>query len=206
MDIEGNRRGSRRRRDMIRRDVSCLSNDLFSSIYSLVCLFFSLNISYNLSLSKLLQVYLLLCKHKKRALAVVFVLLETISLVVDVFGQSSRSILLAAFLLSAFGFVLTILSCMLERTRVHAEKQLGVVEISFSVVQLIATFLAVLGIKINNNYTTQVLLLIFAIIAAVFIFRKDENILGSLRPTNENENELQENENESELQLMEVWM
>ncbi|KAJ0014190.1 hypothetical protein Pint_19641 [Pistacia integerrima] len=113
---------------------------------------------------------------------------------------------------------MTILTCMLQRTRVHAEKQLGVLEIGFSVVQLIATFLAVLGIKINNNYTTQVLLLVFAIIAAVFIFRKDENIRGSSRLRNEYENELlssdnglQVNENdllvdENELQLMEVWM
>ncbi|KAJ0111418.1 hypothetical protein Patl1_02894 [Pistacia atlantica] len=104
-------------------------------------------------------------------------MLETILLVL--FGQSRWSIHLAAFLLSLFGFGMTILTCMLERTRVHAEKQLGVVEIGFSVVQLIATFLPVLCINIVNNYTTPVLLLVFAIIAAVFTFTKDENVLCS---------------------------
>ncbi|KAJ0099054.1 hypothetical protein Patl1_20387 [Pistacia atlantica] len=116
MDIEGNRRGSRRRRDVFWSDISCFSTDLFSSISSLVC-----------------QGYELLCEHKQRALAVFFVMLETISLVLDVFGQSRRTILLAAFLLSVLGFVMTIFTCILERTKVHAEKQLGVVEIGFSV-------------------------------------------------------------------------
>ncbi|KAJ0080406.1 hypothetical protein Patl1_22357 [Pistacia atlantica] len=192
MDIEGNRHGIRRSRNVIWRHRSRLSNDLdlFSSICSLVCLGCEL-----------------LCERKQRALAVFFVMLEIISLLLDVFGQSRRSILLAAFLLSVLGFAITILTCMLERPRVHAEKQLGVVEIGFSVVQLIATFLAVLGIKINNSYTAQVLLLVFAIVAAVFIFRKDENIIGSSRLGNEYENELQVNENEllvdeNELELM----
>ncbi|KAJ0013246.1 hypothetical protein Pint_19643 [Pistacia integerrima] len=201
MDIEGNRHGIRRRRNVIWRHRSRLSNDLdlFPSICFLVCLGCEL-----------------LCERKQRALAVFFVMLEIISLLLDVFGQSRRSILLAAFLLSVLGFAITILTCMLERPRVHAEKQLGVVEIGFSVVQLIATFLAVLRIKISNSYTAQVLLLVFAIVAAVFIFRKDENIIGSLTPTNEYENELQVNENEllvdenelrvdeNELQLMEI--
>ncbi|KAJ0098294.1 hypothetical protein Patl1_22194 [Pistacia atlantica] len=153
MDVEGKRRGRRRRRDVIWSYASCFSTDLFSSIGSLVC-----------------QGYELLCERKKRALAVFFVMLEIISLVLDVFGQSRRCILLAEILLSVFGFVMTILTCMLERTRVHAEKQLGVVEICFSVVQLIATFLPVLGFKINNNYEAPVLLLVFAIINAVFTF------------------------------------
>ncbi|KAJ0098370.1 hypothetical protein Patl1_22207 [Pistacia atlantica] len=173
MDIEGKKRG-RRRRDVIWSDISCFSTDFFSSISSLVC-----------------QGSELLCERKKRALAVFFVMLEIISLVLDVFGQNRRSILLAEILLSVFGFVMTILSCMLERTRVHAEKQLGVVEICFSVVQLIATFLPVLGFKINNNFEAPVLLLAFAIINAVFTFIKDENILGALSLTNEYENKLQ---------------
>ncbi|KAJ0043933.1 hypothetical protein Pint_19244 [Pistacia integerrima] len=99
---------------------------------------------------------------------------------------------------------MTILTCVLESTRVHAEKQLGVVEIGFSVVQLIATFVAFLGIKINNNYTTPVLLLVFAVIAAVFTFIKDEKILGSFSRTNEYENE--HLANEKAIPLIEVWM
>ncbi|KAJ0098297.1 hypothetical protein Patl1_22190 [Pistacia atlantica] len=185
-DIEGNRSGSRRRLDVIWSDISCFSTGLLSPISSLVC-----------------QGYKLLCA-RKRALAVFFVLLETISLVLDVYGQSNRSIILVAFLLSVLGFSVTILTCVLESTRVHAEKQLGVVEIGFSVVQLIATFVAFLGIKINNNYTTPVLLLVFAVIAAVFTFIKDEKILGSFSRTNEYENE--HLANEKAIPLIEVWM
>ncbi|XP_031254159.1 uncharacterized protein LOC116112109 [Pistacia vera] len=155
---------------------SCFStDDYFSSISSLV-----------------FRGYKLLREDKRRALAVFLVMLKTVSLVLDVAGQSPFIIHLAAFLLSFSGFVMTILTCMPERIRGDAEKQLGALEIGFSVVLLIGTFLPVLGIKINNNYTAPVLLLVFAIIAAVFTFIEDENILGYLKHANEHELQLKE--------------
>ncbi|KAL5786895.1 hypothetical protein ACOSP7_003844 [Xanthoceras sorbifolium] len=115
-------------------------------------------------------------KYKKQALAVIFLVLEAISTVLDLFGTSRSSFLVAAFLLSAFGFGMTIYTCFIERTRLRAQSQLRVVEIVFSLVQLLATFvhfiMAILGAK--NNYDLSLFPLAFAIIAAVFVFEKNE--------------------------------
>ncbi|KAJ0079942.1 hypothetical protein Patl1_22276 [Pistacia atlantica] len=90
----------------------------------------------------------LLFNPKKRALAAFFVILEAISSFLDGFQKSQRIIRIVAFLLSVLGFLMTVLTGISERNsmanRVQAEKQLGAVEIGFSVVQLIATFMALL--------------------------------------------------------------
>ena len=54
----------------------------------------------------ILQICELLGKYKKRALAVFYLVLEAASFLLDIFGKSKRRILLAAFLLSAFGLLL----------------------------------------------------------------------------------------------------
>ncbi|KAK3184832.1 hypothetical protein Dsin_032118 [Dipteronia sinensis] len=117
-------------------------------------------------------------KYKKQALAVLFLALEATSTVVDLFGKSRSSFLVAAFLLSAFGFALTIYTtCFIERTQPRAQRQLRVVEIVFSFVQLIATFVHfIIGILGGNkyNYNLSLFPLAFAIIAAVFYFKKNE--------------------------------
>ncbi|TXG53627.1 hypothetical protein EZV62_018883 [Acer yangbiense] len=126
-------------------------------------------------------------KYKKRTLAVVFLMLEAISVILDLFGTSKQSFLLATFLLSAFGFVITIYACIKGRTisasRLRAERQLGLVEVVFSVVQLATTFIdyliAVLDVK--NKYNASLLPLAFAIIVVVFVFKKDDKVLVSRR-------------------------
>ncbi|KAJ0017942.1 hypothetical protein Pint_12078 [Pistacia integerrima] len=104
-------------------------------------------------------------------------MLETISLFLDVYGKTQLSIRIIAFLLSAVGFGMTLFTCVSERngmeTRGQAEKQLGKVELGFSVVQLIATLLVVLGIKVIKNVTTSILLVLFAAIAVIYAFKKD---------------------------------
>lgn len=86
----------------------------------------------------------LLGKDGKRGPAVLFLFLEAVSVVLDVFERSQWASL-AAFLLSAFGFAINIYVCYLERTtaeiKPQAERQLGIVEIVFSVLQLIATLI-----------------------------------------------------------------
>ncbi|KAK9198672.1 hypothetical protein WN944_013858 [Citrus x changshan-huyou] len=86
-----------------------------------------------------------------------------------------RIILLAAFLLSAFGFATSMYTYIMGRTRtatrVHRQMQLvRTAEISFSVVQLIVTLanfiLAELGVK--NSFDAYVFSLVFAIIVAAF--------------------------------------
>ncbi|KAK9180888.1 hypothetical protein WN944_024024 [Citrus x changshan-huyou] len=86
-----------------------------------------------------------------------------------------RIILLAAFLLSAFGFATSMYTYIMGRTRtatrVHRQMQLvRTAEISFSVVQLVVTLanfiLAELGVK--NSFDAYVFSLVFAIIVAAF--------------------------------------
>ncbi|KAJ0078582.1 hypothetical protein Patl1_22282 [Pistacia atlantica] len=120
----------------------------------------------------------LLFNPKKRALAAFFVILEAISSFLDGFQKSQRIIRIVAFLLSVLGFLMTLLTGISERNsmanRVQAEKQLRAVEIGFSVVQLIATFMALVGTKIMNNYMSSILLVFFAVIAYGSTFVKDE--------------------------------
>ena len=64
-----------------------------------------------------LQVYQLLGKHKKRSLAVFYLVLEAASFLLDLYGKSERALLLAAFLLSAFGFAMCMYTCIMGRSR-----------------------------------------------------------------------------------------
>ncbi|KAL5787100.1 hypothetical protein ACOSP7_004049 [Xanthoceras sorbifolium] len=123
---------------------------------------------------------------KKQTLAVLFLLLEIISFILDKFGGSNWSFLLASFLLSLFGFLITIYTSFLDRTiptaaRSEAERQLIVIEIVFSFIQLIVTYIhlfrAVSGVKSNNN-DESLLPLAFAIVAIVFAFKNNEEVSG----------------------------
>ena len=136
----------------------------------------------------ILQICELLGKYEKRALAAFYVLLEAASFLLDIFGKSKRSILLAAFLLSASGFAITMSmpTCIVRRARaaarMHIQKLLLVVlEISFSLVQLIVTFmyfiLAELGVK--HKFNASVFPLVFAVIAGAFTFKCDGEVSDS---------------------------
>ncbi|KAL9451829.1 hypothetical protein AB3S75_013411 [Citrus x aurantiifolia] len=94
-------------------------------------------------------------KDGKRALAVFYVVLEAASFLLDIFGKSKRDVLLAAFLLSAFGFavIMSTNTWTLRRTRTE------------------------LGIK--NRFYTPVFPLVFAIVAAVFTFKYDVEVSDS---------------------------
>ncbi|KAK2661780.1 hypothetical protein Ddye_000354 [Dipteronia dyeriana] len=121
----------------------------------------------------------LLDAHKERILAMFFFVLETVSVVLDQIGKSKVGFLLAAFLLSVFGFALTLYSFIEARTNptIKAELELKVVEIVFSLIQLIVTFIQFL--KPKNNYNASAFPLAFAMIAVVFVFIKDRKITNS---------------------------
>lgn len=114
-----------------------------------------------------------------RAVAVLFLVLEVTTFLLDACGKTQKSFFLAAIILSVFGCVMTIFTCLIKKpsiaTTPDAERQLEVVEFCFSLVQLIVTFLAVFGVEIITKYNASFLLLVFAIITIVFIFRKNEN-------------------------------
>ncbi|KAL5789283.1 hypothetical protein ACOSQ2_004171 [Xanthoceras sorbifolium] len=94
--------------------------------------------------------------HKERALALFFFVMEVVSVVVDLIGKNKEVFLLAAFLLSAFGFAITLYACVEEKTntKTMAERQLKAVEIIFSIIQLVVTFIQFLltVLQVKNNY------------------------------------------------------
>ncbi|KAH9771183.1 hypothetical protein KPL71_012613 [Citrus sinensis] len=108
-----------------------------------------------------LEACALLGKDGKRGPAVLFLFLEAASVVLDFFERSKWASL-AAFLLSAFGFVINIYVCYLEKTSAEikppAERQLGIVEIVFSVLQLIATLIhfILLASDVKYNYRRKI--------------------------------------------------
>ncbi|KAL5786996.1 hypothetical protein ACOSP7_003945 [Xanthoceras sorbifolium] len=54
--------------------------------------------------------------HKKHALALFFFVVEAVSVVLDLIGKNKEVFLLAALLLSAFGFAITLYACVEEKT------------------------------------------------------------------------------------------
>ncbi|KAK0596948.1 hypothetical protein LWI29_020428 [Acer saccharum] len=124
-----------------------------------------------------LAMWVTVCKCKKRTVASLFVLLEAISFVLDLYGKKERGFLLASFLLSVIGFAITIFSvcCIKERTRSEAGNRFMVVEIVFSSVQLVFTgiylIMKILGVKISIN--ASVFPLVFAIIVFIFALKKE---------------------------------
>ncbi|KAL5854176.1 hypothetical protein ACOSQ4_003978 [Xanthoceras sorbifolium] len=116
--------------------------------------------------------------HKKHALALFFFVVEAVSVVLDLIGKNKEVFLLAALLLSAFGFAVTLYVCVEEKTSTMAERQLKVVEFVFSVIQLVITFIQFLLtiLKVKNSYNTSAFPLAFAMIAVIFIFKKGGNM------------------------------
>lgn len=122
----------------------------------------------------------LLGRYEKRALAMFYLVLEAASFLLDLYGKSERALLLAAFLLSAFGFAMCMYTCIMGRSRgstsVQIQNQLvRTVEIAFSVVQLIVTlvYFILAEIHVKNNFSVSVFPLLFAVIIAVFTFKND---------------------------------
>ncbi|KAL5854180.1 hypothetical protein ACOSQ4_003982 [Xanthoceras sorbifolium] len=128
-------------------------------------------------------------KHKERALALFFFVMEAVSVVLDLIGKNKEVFLLATFLLSAFGFTITLYACVEEKTntKTMAERQLKAVEIVFLVIQLVVTFIQFLltVLQVKNNYNASAFPLAFAMIAIVFIFKKGGNIDGDHSPPRE---------------------
>ncbi|TXG53638.1 hypothetical protein EZV62_018894 [Acer yangbiense] len=118
--------------------------------------------------------------HKERTLALFFFVVEAVSVVLDLIGKNKEVFLLAAFLLSAFGFAITLYACVEEKTNTKslAERQLKAVEFVFSVIQLVVTFFQFLltVLQVKNSYNASAFPLAFAMIAVVFIFKKSGNI------------------------------
>ncbi|KAK0589036.1 hypothetical protein LWI29_008786 [Acer saccharum] len=135
---------------------------------------------------------------KERILALLLCALEVVSVVLDLIGKNKVDFLLAALLLSVFGFAITIYSFIEARTDLPVkaetqmketqmkETQMKVVEIVFSLIQLIVTFIQYLltVLKVKNDYNASAFPLAFSIIAVVFMFIKDDPSTESLPVSN----------------------
>ncbi|KAJ0079887.1 hypothetical protein Patl1_24397 [Pistacia atlantica] len=117
-----------------------------------------------------------------RFLSVFFVVLEAISVVLDLYGKSKKNFLLAAFLLSAFGFVITIHAFITKRTtaafKQKAERELAWVEVIFSVLQLVIVFIQyILAVaRVKNSFDPSLFPLVFALLLLVFAFKKEKTV------------------------------
>ncbi|KAL5808229.1 hypothetical protein ACOSQ3_028920 [Xanthoceras sorbifolium] len=113
-----------------------------------------------------------------------FLVMEAVSVVLDAIGKTKLKFVIAAFVLSSFGFGFTFHAYFKRRTsrsdtatpNVLAEKQLMMLELVFASIQLIASFIDLLlaCLKVENNFDVSVFPLAFAMIAVVFIFENDE--------------------------------
>ncbi|KAL5856675.1 hypothetical protein ACOSQ3_004133 [Xanthoceras sorbifolium] len=122
------------------------------------------------------------CKYKKRSLAVVFLLLEATSFMLDQFGGSQLGFHLASVVLSALSFVITIYSIWITKTRITSssvtkssgadQMQNIAVEVAFSLIQLIITFVYLIrtlsGVKTDNSASFYPLA--YSVITVVFAF------------------------------------
>ncbi|KAL5854314.1 hypothetical protein ACOSQ4_004116 [Xanthoceras sorbifolium] len=123
------------------------------------------------------------CKYKKRSLAVVFLLLEATSFMLDQFGGSQLGFHLASVVLSALSFVITIYSIWITKTRITSSSSVTkssgadqmqniAVEVAFSLIQLIITFVYLIrtlsGVKTDNSASFYPLA--YSVITVVFAF------------------------------------
>lgn len=112
-----------------------------------------------------------------------FFILEAVSVILDIFKKSKQASL-AAFLFPTFGFAMNIYVCFSKRTfgavKPQAERKLGILDIAFSVLQLIATLihLILLVSSAKYNYNASVLFpLAFAIVVVLFVLKRKIHLL-----------------------------
>ncbi|KAK1582577.1 hypothetical protein Q3G72_016405 [Acer saccharum] len=108
-------------------------------------------------------------------LALLFLVSETTSFVLDQIGGNQLGYLLASFILSVIGFLSTAYS--VSKSRSERENDRNVIELVFSMVQLIMTYvyfsLAYMKIKFNSNIAS-IFPLVLAITALALPYKQNE--------------------------------
>ncbi|KAL5856511.1 hypothetical protein ACOSQ3_003969 [Xanthoceras sorbifolium] len=114
--------------------------------------------------------------YQKQTLAVLFVLLETISIILDIFGRNTWDVSLASFLLSVFGVVMTLYSAFFIEKGIW--NRLTAVEIVFAFTQLIVAYIdlvvKIIRVKINYNYKASAFPLAFSVIVLGYAFKTNK--------------------------------
>ncbi|KAK1549686.1 hypothetical protein Q3G72_006183 [Acer saccharum] len=118
-------------------------------------------------------------RYKKRTLGVLFLVLEAISFILDQYGGSHLGFLVASVFVSLVGFLIT--GYNFTKSRSEVENEINVIELVFSIVQLIVTCIyfisATLEVKLKLN--ASVFPLVLAITAVALAFKNNEQVTNS---------------------------
>ncbi|KAK0572236.1 hypothetical protein LWI29_028330 [Acer saccharum] len=118
-------------------------------------------------------------RYKKRTLGVLFLVLEAISFILDQYGGSHLDFLVASVFVSLVGFLIT--GYNFTKSRSEVENEINVIELVFSIVQLIVTCIyfisATLEVKLKLN--ASVFPLVLAITAVALAFKNNEQVTNS---------------------------
>ncbi|KAL5856688.1 hypothetical protein ACOSQ3_004146 [Xanthoceras sorbifolium] len=151
------------------------------------------------------------CRSEESRRALLFLLLEVISFVLDLMGGSHWGFLLASFLLSAFNSLIIIYAYFIVkrlRIKLEADQKDIIVEIVFSCFQLIVSGFCLVRtlLGVNTNYNASVFPLAYAIISILFAFKNSKEVSNSLANTSTNSptDQLIELEHLDHLQLREI--
>ncbi|KAL5856681.1 hypothetical protein ACOSQ3_004139 [Xanthoceras sorbifolium] len=131
------------------------------------------------------------CRSDECRRALLFLLLEVISFVLDLMGGSHWGFLLASFLLSAFNFLIIIYTYFIIkrlRIKLEANQKDIIMEIVFSGFQLIVSgfYLIRTLLGVNTNYSASVFPLAYAIISVLFAFKNSKGVSNSPSNTSTN--------------------
>ncbi|TXG66329.1 hypothetical protein EZV62_007604 [Acer yangbiense] len=106
-------------------------------------------------------------RRKRLLLPLLFIVLETTFLALQIFGGNQLAYLIASFILSVFGFISTAYSVVVSRSDRETERNM--IELVFSIVQLTMTYVhlsfACMGIKFSSNIAS-----IFPLVLAITAF------------------------------------
>ncbi|KAK1581720.1 hypothetical protein Q3G72_008426 [Acer saccharum] len=115
-------------------------------------------------------------RQKQLLLSLLFIVLETALLALEIFGGNQLAYLIASFIFSVFGFISTVYSVVVSRS--DRETDRNMIELVFSIVQLTMTYvhfyLEYAGIKYSSNIAS-IFPLILALISFTLACKQNEH-------------------------------
>ncbi|KAL5789392.1 hypothetical protein ACOSQ2_004280 [Xanthoceras sorbifolium] len=152
------------------------------------------------------------CRNEDCRRALIFLLLEVISFVLDLLGGNHWVFLLASFILSACNSLIIMYAYFVvkrySRIKLEAGQKDIVVEIVFSCLQLIVSGFCLIRtlLGVNTNYSASVFPLAYAIISVLFAFKNCKGVsnTSSNTSTNSPNDQIVEVEHTDQLQLNDI--
>ncbi|TXG61301.1 hypothetical protein EZV62_012664 [Acer yangbiense] len=118
-------------------------------------------------------------RYKKRTLGVLFLILEAVSFILDQYGGSHLGFLVASVFISLVGFLIT--GYNFTKSRSDVENELNVIELVFSIAQLIVTCICFISttLEVKLKLNASVFPLVLAITAVALAFKNNEQVTNS---------------------------